>query len=127
VVIGLLVLTPVFTADLVNERHAAEQAGTAALLDARLSPLLKIELGTRLAARLGAQKGRVPVIAPAFEPAPSNPADRASWDSLHADLQDQLDRAATHAFSTSFLVAAGFGLAALLPIGLARRRERVLL
>jgi MFS family permease len=127
VVIGLLVLTPVFTADLVNERHAAEQAGTAALLDAKLSPLLKIELGTRLADRLGAQKGRVPVIAPAFEPAPSDPADRASWDSLHADLQDQLDRAATHAFSTSFLIAAGFGLAALLPIGLARRREQVLL
>ena len=36
VVAGLLVLTPVFTGDLETEREDAEQAGTAALLDARL-------------------------------------------------------------------------------------------
>jgi hypothetical protein len=42
---------------------------------------------------------------------------------LRDDLQDQLDRAATHAFSASFLIAAALGLLALLPIALARRVE----
>ena len=43
VVAGLLVLTPIFTADLVSERDAAEQSGTAALLDADL-PVLTDEI-----------------------------------------------------------------------------------
>jgi MFS family permease len=123
VVAGLLLLTPIFTADLVTERSAAEQAGTAALLDADLPVTYKIELGQRLGDSLTAQRGKVPVIAPAFEPLPSDPAERANAVKLKADLQDELDRAATHAFSNSFLIAAGFGLAALLPIGLARRRD----
>jgi MFS family permease len=123
VVAGLLVMTPIFTADLVEQRDAAEQAGTAALLDARLPALTKIDLATRIADQLTAEKGKVPVIAPAFEPLPSDPGERDSELALKSDLQDQLDRAATHAFSTSFLLAAAFGLAALIPIGLARRPE----
>ena len=47
VVAGLLVLTPIFTADLVSERDAAEQAGTAALLDADLPVMTKIDLAQR--------------------------------------------------------------------------------
>ena len=120
VVAGLLVLTPIFTADLVTERGAAQQAGTAALLDADLPSTFKIELAVRLGDRLAAEDGKVPVIKPAFEPLPSDPAERAHALQLEATLQDQLDRAATHAFSASFLIAAGFGLVALLPIGLGR-------
>jgi hypothetical protein len=122
VVLGLLVLTPVFTSDLIEQRDAAEQAGTAALLDAELPASLKVELGVRLSDQLAAEDGKVPVIAPAFEPLPGDPEERAGALSLESDLQDQLDRAATHAFSASFLIAAAFGLAALVPIGLARRR-----
>jgi MFS family permease len=122
VVVGLLVLTPIFTADLVTERDAAEQAGTAALLDADLPALFKIELAQRLNSQLSAEQGRVPVIAPAFDPLPSDPAERAGALRLQNTLQDELDRAATHAFSDSFLIAAALGLAALLPIGLGRRR-----
>src|SRR5204863_4814322 len=124
VVIGLLVLTPVFASDLTEQRSAAEQAGTAALLDAKLPPLVKIEIATRLADRLHAERGRVPVIAPAFEPPPGGPEDRPAVDALKGRLQDQLDRAATHAFSNSFLIAAGFALAALLPIVIVRRRPQ---
>jgi hypothetical protein len=120
--VGLLVLTPIFTADLVTERDAAEQAGTAALLDADLPALFKIELAQRLNSQLSAEQGRVPVIAPAFDPLPSDPAERAGALRLQNTLQDELDRAATHAFSDSFLIAAALGLAALLPIGLGRRR-----
>ncbi len=116
-------MTPIFTADLAEQRDAAEKAGTAALLDARLPALTKIDLAQRLADRLTAERGKVPVIDPAFEPLPSDPAERDSELELKADLQDQLDRAATNAFSDSFMLAAAFGLAALVPIGLARRTE----
>ena len=121
VVVGLLVLTPIFTADLINERDAAEQAGTAALLDADLPVTTKIDLAQRLAAQLS-EPGKVPAIGPAFDQLPSDPNERAAALRLKSTLQDDLDRAATHAFSNSFLIAAGFGLAALLPIGLGRRR-----
>ena len=121
VVAGLLVLTPIFTADLVTERDAAEQSGTAALLDADLPVLTKVDLAQRLAGQLS-ERGKVPAIGPAFEPLPSDPAERASALRLKSTLQDDLDRAATHAFSNSFLIAAAFALAALVPIALGRRR-----
>jgi hypothetical protein len=122
VVLGLLVLTPVFTSDLTHERDAAEQAGTAALLDSRLPPLHKIDLAERLHDRLVAERGKVPVLAPAFRPLPSDPAERRQTLVLAATMQDQLDRAATHAFSTSFLIAAAFALAALAAIVVRRTR-----
>ncbi len=122
VVAGLLVLTPVFTGDLETEREDAEQAGTAALLDARLPPADKLELAERIAAQIEAEGDKVPVIAPAFEPLPEEPAARTETVALRAAIEEQVDRAATHAFSCSFLIAAGFALSALLPIALARRR-----
>ena len=122
VVAGLLVLTPIFTADLVTERNAAEQAGTAALLDADLPATFKIGLAQRLGDQLSTERGKVPAVGPAFDQLPSDPTERAGALRLKNTLQDQLDRAATHAFSDSFLIAAAFGLAALLPIGLGRRR-----
>ena len=42
---------------------------------------------------------------------------------LREELQDQLNRGATHAFSPSFGLAALIGLLSLIPIGLARRVE----
>jgi len=122
VVLGLLVLTPVFTSDLVHERSAAEQAGTAALLDSPLPPLDKIDLAGRLHDVLATQHGKVPVIGAAFRPLPSDPIERRRTLSLEATMQDQLDRAATHAFSASFLIASGFALAALAGLALARAR-----
>ena len=116
VVAGLLVLTPIFTADLVAQRDAAEQAGTAALLDAELPIATKVDLAQRLNDQLSAEDGKVPAIEPAFDPLPEDPMERTGALRLQATLEDELDRAATHAFSTSFLVAAGFGIAALIPI-----------
>ena len=123
VVIGLLALTPIFTADIAQQRHDAIDAGTAVVLDARVSPLLKIELAQRLASRLEGEKGKVPTIGPAFEPLPSDPGDREDVEVLRGELQDQLDRGATHAFSLSFLLGALLGLIALFPIALSRRVE----
>ena len=63
----------------------------------------------------------MPTIGPAFEPLPSDPVERAEVEQLRDELQDQLDRGATHAFSPSFLLAALLGLLALIPIALSRR------
>ncbi len=125
VVAGLLVLTPLFTADLTEERENAEQAGTAALLDSRLDATEKIDLANRLDERLEAEGERVPVLAPAFDPLPDDPDERADAVALRDELQDELDRAATHAFSRSFGVAAAFALAALIPIAFARGRPEL--
>jgi MFS family permease len=121
VAIGLIVLTPLFTADLAQQRHDALDASTAVVLDSRVEPLLKLQLAQRIEERLEGERGKVPTLGPAFEPLPEDPADRADVILLREELQDQLDRAATHAFSPSFGLGALIGLLALIPIGLARR------
>jgi MFS family permease len=123
VAIGLLLLTPVFTADIARQRHDAIDASTAVLLDSRVEPLLKLALSQRIEERLEAERGKVPTLGPAFESLPEDPAARAEVLQLRGELQDQLDRGATHAFSPSFGLAALLGLLALVPIGLARRVE----
>jgi MFS family permease len=123
VVIGLLALTPIFTADIDQQRHDAINAGTAVILDSPVNPLTKLDLAEKVSNRLEAEHGKVPTIGPAFEPLPSDPAERAEVEQLQSELQDQLDRGATHAFSTSFILAALLGLIALLPIGLSREVE----
>jgi MFS family permease len=121
VVIGLLVLTPIFTADIEEQRHDAINAGTAVILDSSVNPLLKLDLAEKVSERLDDERGKVPTIGPAFEPKPSDPVERSEVEQLQGELQDQLDRGATHAFSTSFILAALLGLIALFPIALSRR------
>jgi MFS family permease len=123
VVIGLLALTPVFTADIAQQRDDAITAGTAVILDSKVNPLLKIDLAQRIENRLAGEKGKVPTIGPAFEPLPSDAGERAAVEGLRDELQEQLNRGATHAFSPSFLIAALLGLLALIPIALSRRVE----
>ncbi len=121
VVIGLLALTPIFTDDIAEQRRDAIDAGTAVVLDSPVSPLLKLELAQRIEDRLDDERGRVPTIGPAFEPLPEDPEEREEVVQLRDELQEQLNRGATHAFSPSFGLAALIGLLALIPIGLARR------
>jgi MFS family permease len=123
VAVGLIALTPLFTADIAEQRREAIDAGTAVVLDSRVEPLLKLELAQRIEDRLEGERGKVPTIGPVFEPLPSDPADQADVVALREELQDQLDRGATHAFSPSFGLGALIGLLALIPIGLARRVE----
>lgn len=123
VVIGLLAVTPVFTHDIAEQRRDAIDAGTAVILDSRVPPLTKIDLARKIESRLEEERGKVPTIGSAFEPLPEDPEEHDQVVQLREELQDQLDRAATHAFSPSFAIAALIGLLALLPIGLARRVE----
>ncbi len=121
VVIGLLAVTPIFTADIAEQRRDAIDAGTAVVLDSPVSPLLKLELAQRIENQLDDERGRVPTIGPAFEPLPGDPEEREEVVQLRDELQEQLNRGATHAFSPSFGLGALIGLLALIPIGLARR------
>jgi MFS family permease len=123
VVVGLLALTPIFTHDIAEQRQDAIDAGTAVVLDSRASPLLKIQLAQRIDERLAEEKDKVPTLGPVFEPLPEDPTDREAVVALREELQDQLDRGATHAFSPSFGLGALIALLALVPIGLARGRE----
>ena len=123
VVIGLLALTPIFTHDIAEQRTDAIDAGTAVVLDSKVSPLLKIQLAQRIDERLGEEKGKVPTLGPVFDPLPEDPGDREAVVELREELQDQLDRGATHAFSPSFGLGAAMALLALIPIGLSRRVE----
>jgi MFS family permease len=121
VVIGILAVTPIFTHDIAQQRHDAIDAGTAVVLDSHVPPLLKLDLAQKIESRLDQEKGKVPTIGPAFEPLPDDPAERDEVVQLREELQDQLNRGATHAFSPSFGLAALIGLLSLIPIGLARR------
>jgi MFS family permease len=123
VVIGILAVTPIFTHDIAEQRHDAIDAGTAVILDSRVPPLLKLDLAQRIESRLAEEKGKVPTIGPAFEPLPDDPGERDEVVQLRDELQDQLNRGATHAFSPSFGLAALIGLLSLIPIALARRVE----
>ena len=122
VVLGLAVLTPVFTTDLQDAQVPAQEAITALVLDAPLRAETKIDLAQELGSRLLEERGRVPDLHPAFAALRLSPADRLEADRLEARLNDQLERAATRAFRDSFLIAAVLALAGLVPL-LARRRD----
>jgi len=123
VVVGLLILTPIFTAQLDTQRVIALDSSTAILLDSDIPPVEKLDLGARLAEQIDLQGDQVPDVAPAFEPLPTDPVERDAYEDVLTEFEDQLDRAATHAFSSAFLISALFGLLALIPIGLTRRLD----
>jgi MFS family permease len=123
VVIGILAVTPIFTHDIAQQRHDAIDAGTAVVLDSEVSPLLKLDLAQKIGDHLDEEKGKVPTIGPAFEPLPDDPGERDEVVQLREELQEQLNRGATHAFSPSFGLAALIGLLSLIPIAFARRVE----
>ena len=69
------------------------------------------------------QGERVPDLSPAFEPLPTDPEQRDQYEQILSGIEDQLEEAATNAFSLSFLLSALFGLLALIPIGMTRRLD----
>lgn len=124
VVIGLIILTPIFTADLRHAQAPATEAVASLVLDAPLPASTKLDLAGRLERRLVAERGRVPDLQPAFRNLPVPPSERPAAAHLASALEDQLKRAATRAFRTAFLVAAGLALLALGPALALRDRGR---
>jgi predicted MFS family arabinose efflux permease len=123
VVVGLLLLTPVFTADLDAQQQPTEMAALSELLDAPLPLTVKVRLATSLGDIVERADGRIPDLEPAFAKARAGPGREAAMRELRARMDAELDRAGTKAFSRSFLAAAGFALLALVPIALLARRE----
>nr|MCW2727551.1 transporter [Aeromicrobium sp.] len=123
VVIGLAILTPVFTADLQDAQEPAEEAITSMVLDAPLPPQDKIAVAKALGRALSEEKGQVPDLHGAFEALDLDPKDRPAAAQLERDLTGQVERAATRAFRDSFLIGAGLALLALLTVIPARRRR----
>src|SRR5947209_2844964 len=115
VVVGLAILTPIFTADLRHAETPAKEAVAGLVLDAPLPASTKLDLAGRLGARLVAERGRVPDLRPAFKTLRVPATQAAPAQALELSLEDQLKRAATRAFRTAFLVAAGLALLAVGP------------
>jgi MFS family permease len=121
VVVGLLLLTPVFTTALDRNEDRALRAGAAAVLDSSIPPLQKLGLAQDVLAVVHASNREVPDVREAFANRPDDPAYRT----LEAALVSELDRAVTAAFARPFLLAAVLALAALIPIVLSRGKVSV--
>jgi hypothetical protein len=124
VVGGLAILTPIFTADLRHAETPAKEAVASLVLDTSLPASTKLELAEGLGRQLDAERGRVPDLRPAFETLRLPAPQAATAAALEGDLTDQLERAATRAFRTAFLVAALLALLALVPALALRDRRR---
>src|SRR3954468_22803006 len=67
VVVGLAILTPIFTADLRDAEAPAKEAIASLVLDSPLPASTKIDLASGLQRQLLAERGRVPDLHPAFK------------------------------------------------------------
>jgi MFS family permease len=116
--LGLLLLTPIFTADLERNEDNALGAGTAVVLDSEIPPLAKVGVARDILVAVDEanREVRIPDVSEVV-----GEEDDPAYRDLASDLQRQLDRAVTNAFSRSFLVAAALALLALIPILLGRR------
>ncbi|MEA2155550.1 MAG: hypothetical protein QOE11_1690, partial [Solirubrobacteraceae bacterium] len=123
IVIGLLVLTPLFTADLQNVAGPGERAGLARVLDAPLGLGAKIAVARSLGGQIDRSSKQLPDVDRAFAEARVPASERPAAGRLRAGLDDELDRAATKAFSRSFLAAALIALLAAGAVALAGRRD----
>lgn len=123
VVLGLAILTPVFTADLQAAQAPAQEAIASLVLDAPLQPQDKIAVAQALGDSLTGQEGQVPDLHPAFAALDLDPGERVVAAQLERDLGEQLESAATRAFRSSFLIGAALALLALLTVALPGRRR----
>jgi hypothetical protein len=123
VVLGLALLTPVFTADLRAAQTPAQEAITSVVLDAPLPPQDKVALAKALGDQLSAQRGRIPDLHRAFGSLDVDPNEQSTVDRLERSLDDQLERAATRAFRSSFLIGAGLALLAMVVMLVPPRRS----
>lgn len=108
-VLGLLVLTPVFVGQLNATPAQATQRAAGALIVAPLPTSLKVELAPKLqAAAANAPQSRPPDISPAFAQvaAGASPADRVQLAVLERQINAIIQRSVTHAFRRPFLYAA---------------------
>jgi MFS family permease len=116
IVLGLLVLTPVFVDQLNKAPNQALPAATTAVLAAPLSPGVKFSLAPGLiAAYKAAPQSQLPDFGPAFTQASASATlpERAALRDLHSQLDSIVQRAATSAFKLPLRYAAIFAIVVL--------------
>ena len=116
VCLGLLVLTPIFTGGAGRPAEGRRDVGHPH--HPRLESEPDREARTSGQALYDQITGGPITRPPDLHPAFASVGDKAEAQRLETQIQDQVDRAVTHAFSSSFLVAALMALAALLPLWL---------
>lgn len=123
IVVGILILAPILSSQLTQQRNSAQDSSTALLLDAPLPPDTKIALASAIAGEIDIADGRLPRIGPVFDSVTPPPESASAYSKLRGDIEDQIKRAATSAFSFPFLAAAIFSLLALLPTSMLLTRR----
>ena len=122
IVLGLVVLTPVFAHELARNQERATRAGAAIVLDSSIEPLHKIGVAREVLRTIDDADGRLPDIRPAFA-ANGGAADAGELRRVGGKLQQELERAVTSAFGPPFLIASLFALAALAAVALTKDVE----
>ena len=120
IVLGLLLLTPLFSAQLTKNEGDAKRAGTAILLDSRIPPLEKIGVAQDVLRAIDHSGGRLPdVRAPLAKR--FHGEHGSEYRRVSRTLQDQLERAVTSAFGWPFLLASALALVGVAVIAVGRR------
>lgn len=120
IVLGLLLLTPLFSDQLARNEADAKRAGTAILLDSRIPPLEKIAAAQDVLRAIDHSGGRLPDVRKPLQ-ARFEGQHGAEYRRVSATLQDQLERAVTSAFGPPFLLAAALALIGIAVIAVGRR------
>jgi predicted MFS family arabinose efflux permease len=121
IVLGLLVLTPVFVNQLNTAPQKAIPAATKAVLTAPVPPALKFSLAPGLIADYKkAPQTQLPNFSPTFAEASAHatPSERVALSNLHNQLDSIVPRAATSAFKLPLRYGAIFALVVLPLLGL---------
>ncbi len=122
IVVGILLLTPLLSSQLEAQADAGRDAGTALLLDSPIPAQAKLEVAVAVDQQI-TSADQLPDLAPAFDGIDVDEADRSALNALEEGINDQLERAATHAFSLPFLGAALFAALSLLAMWHLRRSD----
>jgi len=130
-VVGLLVLTPIFVHDLDEAPGKAIPAVASTVIGAPLDGPTKAALaGGLLKVYKETPQGQLPDLDPAFDPlrARSDPATAAQLTTVQSQIESVVEREVTHSFRRAFLYSAGFALLVvplLAAVLLRARRPRV--
>ncbi len=120
VVLGLVLLTPLFSHQLDRNETQAKRAGAAILLDSTLPPLDKLRVAQQVLRSIDRANGRLPDVRAPLEGRFDGPAG-AEYRRVAGSLQDQLERAVTSAFGWPFLLASALALCGLSAVVIGRR------
>jgi predicted MFS family arabinose efflux permease len=119
-VVGLLVITPVLTADLTAAGDKAKLRGISVALDAPAPAETKLKLAVHLVPVLGRTQKELP----SFTKAVASEHDPA-LSAIGRELDNVVQATITRAFRRSFLIAALFALLAALTVAVSARRLRL--